>query len=50
MTYSNNVEKIKANKDRKAWNETVIRKGAKLNKTKRDRTDKRAFIEMETEI
>lgn len=50
MTYSNNVEKIKANKDRKAWNEEVIRKGAKLNKTKRDRTDKRAFVEMETEI
>lgn len=46
MTSQNtNIEKININKERKAWNETLNLKGKKLNKTKRDRSTKRAFCE-----
>jgi len=45
MNGSNNVEKIGKGKPRKAWNEDTSRKGDKRNKTQRDRTEKRGWIE-----
>lgn len=47
MNTSNRAEKIQSSKIRKAWNEEVIRKGDKRNKTQRDRTDKRAWMDLE---
>lgn len=47
MNTSNRAEKIQSSKTRAAWNEEVIRKGDKRNKTKRDRTEKRAWMDLE---
>lgn len=47
MNTSNRAEKIQSPKTRAAWNEEVIRKGDKRNKTKRDRTEKRARMDLE---
>ena len=47
MNTSNRAEKIQSSKIRKAWSEEVIRKGDKRNKTKRDRTAKRAWVNLE---
>ncbi len=45
MNGSNKVEKMASNKTRKAWNEDTTRKGDKRNKTRRDRTEKRGWVE-----
>lgn len=45
MNGNNKVEKITNGKQRKAWNEDMSRKGDKRNKTRRDRTEKRGWID-----
>lgn len=45
MNGSHKVEKMSSNKQRKAWDEEATRKGDKRNKTLRDRTEKRGWLE-----
>ena len=47
MNTSNRAEKIQSSKTRAAWNEEVIRKGDKRNKTKRGNSEKRNWSELE---
>ncbi len=47
MNTSNRAEKIQSSKIRKAWNEEVIRKGDKRNKTKRGKSDKYNWMDLE---
>lgn len=47
MNTSNRAEKIQSSKIRKAWNEKVIRKGDKRNKTKRGKSDKYNWMDLE---
>ena len=47
MNTSNRAEKIQSSKTRAAWNEEVIRKGDNRNKTNPDRTEKRAWMDLE---
>lgn len=41
MNTATKIEKIVSGKKRKEWDEEVIKKGAKLNKTQRNREAKR---------
>ena len=47
MNTSNRAEKIQSSKSRKGWNEEVIRKGDKRNKTKRGNSDKYNWMDLE---
>ncbi|WNL63340.1 hypothetical protein [Citrobacter phage Tr1] len=45
MNNTKQIEKMASDKARKGYGEEVTRKGDKRNKTKRDRTEKRAWCE-----